>query len=210
MKKNLLYIYFFYIYSIYVICMKLTQHYKSTILNWKEKKNFGCCMDNGGECCKKGAGMPTWWHAAAGLLWLKKVDCVHNFPKATCSGLRLVGWRKPWCEYLYQINLQILQIRTSLPVHPPEPVYQHWRGYKASIGDQGREAVWSRVVTVEVKGSGWIWKVIYRWNQQEVLTGWIWDGVVKVRRESVVGRSQFWLHVGAISLICFLLLFKLQ
>ena len=44
------------------------------------------------------------------------------------------------------------------------------------------------MVIVEVKGSEWVWKVIYRWNQQEVLTGWTWDGVVKVRRESVVGK----------------------
>ena len=105
-----------------------TQHCKSTILQLKRKKVLWLLYGQWRGMLQDGSKYAYTVVCSCCLLRFKKVDCVHNFPKATCSGIRLLGWRKPWYEYLHQIFLQILQIRTSLPVSPPEPVYQDWRG----------------------------------------------------------------------------------
>ena len=99
--------------------------------------------------------MPTRWYAAAGLLWLKKVDCVHNFPKATCKKWHQVGRLKEAMVWIFTPNIPANTTNQDFPTCPPsrdslpglEGLESFYRGSgkRGSViqsGDSGSEGKW--------------------------------------------------------------------
>lgn len=128
---------------------------KGIIRSVLSKDNSGCCVD------QMGAGMLQ--HGEQ-LLACPGSRALRNLPKTTYSGIRLVDQNRPWCEYLHQVNLPTLQTGAPLPSRLVANSPAHHCLESSTVGQARGAVAWCRAVRVEVKGCGWIWKDVCRWN----------------------------------------------